>query len=223
MSDPVLTAWRACRDAIEAASAGRDITLVAVSKTQPVERIHALSEAGQTDFGENYWQEAADKITASRGLSLRWHFIGPLQSNKARVVGRYCDWVHSVDRAKLLPLLAEGRAEVSTPLNVLIQVNVDAEASKSGCTPNDVAALADRIVDTEGLRLRGLMAIPAPLAEPEARRPAFVRMRELFDRLRQSHPALDTLSMGMSDDFRIAIAEGSTLVRIGSAVFGPRA
>ncbi len=222
MSDPVLTAWRACRAALDAAAAGREITLVAVSKTQPIARIHQLAEAGQVDFGENYWQEAAGKMVASRGLALRWHFIGPLQSNKARLVAQNCDWIHSVDRVKLVPLLAAGRAPVGTPLNVLIQVNVDAETSKSGCAPGDLAELADQVVGTDGLRLRGLMAIPAPLAEPEARRPAFARMRELFERLRQSHPKADTLSMGMSDDFRVAIAEGSTLVRIGSALFGPR-
>lgn len=223
MNDPALTAWQACRTAIDTAAGSRKVTLVAVSKTQPAERIRQLAQTGQTDFGENYWQEASSKIAACADLALRWHFIGPLQSNKARLVAQHCDWVHSVDRPKLVALLSDGRSRSGAALNVLIQVNVDAEANKSGCKPEHLQDLANTIAGADRLRLRGLMAIPAPLAEPEARRPAFARMRELFDRLRLTHPDMDTLSMGMSDDFRIAIEEGATMVRIGSALFGARA
>jgi pyridoxal phosphate enzyme (YggS family) len=196
--------------------------LVAVSKTRTADEVAALAELGQQAFGENYVQEAAGKIAALAGRGLEWHLIGHLQSNKANEAARIFDWVQTVDRAKLAAALARHRPGASPPLNVLLQVNIDDEASKHGCRPGEVAALADTVAAEPRLALRGLMAIPAPHADPERRRPAFARMRALFDRLRETHPQADTLSMGMSDDFAVAIAEGATMVRVGSALFGPR-
>jgi pyridoxal phosphate enzyme (YggS family) len=196
--------------------------LVAVSKTRTAGEVATLAELGQKAFGENYVQEAAGKIAALAGRGLEWHLIGHLQSNKANEAARIFDWVQTVDRAKLATALAHHRPDGSPPLNVLLQVNIDDEASKHGCMPADVDSLAEAVAAEPRLALRGLMAIPAPHADPERRRPAFARMRGLFERLRESHPRADTLSMGMSDDFAIAIAEGATMVRIGSALFGPR-
>lgn len=207
-----------------AREAGRPagVRLLAVSKTRPADAVATLAALGQHAFGENYVQEGMAKVETLRGHGLEWHLIGHLQSNKAREAAAAFDWVQTVDRAKLVEALARHRPPGRPPLNVLVQVNIDDEASKHGCRPGDVAALADAIAGQPRLALRGLMAIPAPHADPERRRPAFARMHGLFDRLRQSHPGADTLSMGMSDDFPIAIAEGATLVRIGSALFGPR-
>lgn len=222
MSEALLTSWNTCRQALAAASTGGTIALVAVSKTRSVDDVGALAALGQRDFGENYVQEALPKIAACAGLNLSWHFIGPLQSNKARDAARHFDWVQTVDRAKLVPLLAAGRPAGKPPLNVLIQVNIDDEASKSGCSPAEIPALAERIAAEPRLRLRGLMAIPQPYPDLERRREAFIAMKTLFDRLRAQHPDVDTLSMGMSDDFALAIECGATMVRIGSALFGPR-
>jgi len=207
-----------------ARAAGRPggVRLLAVSKTRPAETIAALAGIGQRAFGENYVQEAAGKIAALADRGLEWHLIGHLQSNKAREAARDFDWVQTVDRLKLAAALARHRPAGLASLNVLLQVNIDDEASKHGCRPDDIPALAAAVADEPRLALRGLMAIPAPHADPERRRPAFRRMRELFERLREDHPRADTLSMGMSDDFAIAIAEGATMVRIGSALFGPR-
>ena len=196
--------------------------LLAVSKTQPTTAIAALAAAGQRAFGENYVQEAQVKILALAGSGLEWHLIGHLQSNKAELAATLFDWVQTVDRAKLVTALARHRPMERAPLNVLIQVNIDGEASKHGCTPDDVPALAAAIVAEPHLRLRGLMAIPTPHAQLEARRPAYRAMATLFRQLSESHEGLDTLSMGMSDDFALAIAEGATMVRIGTALFGPR-
>jgi pyridoxal phosphate enzyme (YggS family) len=157
------------------------------------------------------------------GTPIDWHLIGPLQSNKCREVAAHFDWVESIDRAKLVPLLAKFRPADRPPLNVLIQVNVDDEASKSGVAPEDMAALARLIAAEPRLKLRGLMAIPAPHPDLTRRRAAFARMRELYDELARTHSGIDTLSMGMSEDFELAIAEGATLVRVGTALFGPRA
>jgi len=198
------------------------VRLLAVSKTQPVEAIAALAGLGQRAFGENYVQEAAGKIAALAGRGLEWHLIGHLQSNKAREAARDFDWVQTVDRPKLATALARHRPDDLAPLNVLLQVNIDDEAGKHGCRPDELTALAEAVAAEPRLALRGLMAIPAPHADPEWRRPAFRRMRELFERLRENHPQADTLSMGMSEDFAIAIAEGATMVRIGSAIFGAR-
>ena len=196
--------------------------LLAVSKTRDAGEIARLAAAGQRAFGENYVQEALPKIEALRGRGLEWHLIGHLQSNKADVAARTFDWVQTVDRAKLVAALAQHRPESLPPLNVLIQVNIDNEAGKHGCTPHDVDALADAIATQPRLRLRGLMAIPEPHADMDRRRAAFRAMSALFDRLAAAQPGIDTLSMGMSDDFAEAIEEGATMVRIGTALFGPR-
>ncbi len=196
--------------------------LLAVSKTQPPDAVAALAAQGQRAFGENYVQEAVAKIEALRGLAMEWHLIGHLQSNKAEQAAQAFDWVQSVDRPKLVAALARHRRLERGPLNVLIQVNIDDESSKHGCAPEDVEMLAAAIAAEPTLRLRGLMAIPAPWPEAERRRDAFVRMRTLFQSLAAQHAQVDTLSMGMSSDYADAIAEGATLVRIGTALFGAR-
>lgn len=208
--------------------AGRPVPrLLAVSKTQDETAVANLALQGQDAFGENYVQEAAAKraamaATAAAGRALEWHLIGHLQSNKAAEAAALFDWVHTVDRPKLVTALARQR-RAEAPLQVLIQVNIDDEASKHGCRPEDAPALAAAIAAEPSLRLRGLMVIPTPHADPERRRPSFRRAKALFDRLAAGHPGMDTLSMGMSDDFAIAIAEGASLVRIGTALFGARA
>jgi pyridoxal phosphate enzyme (YggS family) len=182
-----------------------------------------LAAAGQRAFGENYVQEALPKIDALRGLGLEWHLIGHLQSNKADLAARHFDWVQSLDRPKLVGALARHRPADAPPLNVLVQVNIDEEGSKHGCRPDEVEALADAIAAEPRLRLRGLMAIPAPAEDMQQRRAAFRAMSALFGAVRSHHPGIDTLSMGMSEDFVPAIEEGATMVRIGSALFGARA
>ncbi|MBO9664671.1 YggS family pyridoxal phosphate-dependent enzyme [Dokdonella sp.] len=223
------TAYQSIGTRLAAARAeqGRDVRLLAVSKTQPAAAIRAQYRLGQRAFGENYVQEAIAKQRELAALdigaeAIEWHLIGPLQSNKAREAARHFDWLQSLDREKLIEPLSRHRAGAPTPLNVLIQVNVDDEASKSGCAPEVVADLARRVAQAEHLRLRGLMAIPEPVPDVDRRRTAFRRMRALFDALRAEHAGVDTLSMGMSDDFELAIAEGATMVRIGSALFGAR-
>ena len=200
----------------------RQVALLAVSKTRPAPAVRELAAAGQRAFGENYVQEGAGKARELAGLGLEWHLIGHLQSNKCREAAEAFDWVQSVDRVKLVAALDQARPAARPPLNVLLQVNVDGEASKSGCEPADVAALAALVAAAPNLRLRGLMAIPEPHPDPERRRESFRRLRVLFDQLAADHPDVDTLSIGMSDDFELAIAEGATLVRIGTALFGPR-
>jgi pyridoxal phosphate enzyme (YggS family) len=212
-----------------ARAAGRPLPrLVAVGKTRNAEEIAALADAwsalrpGSTPaFGENYVQEAAPKVAALADRGIEWHLIGHLQSNKAAQAAALFDWVQSVDRPKLVSALASAR-DPGRPLNVLIQVNVDGEAGKHGCTPDEVPALAEAIAARPALKLRGLMAIPEPHPDPVVRRAAFGAMRALQQALRAAHPAADTLSMGMSADFELAIAEGATMVRIGTALFGPR-
>ena len=196
--------------------------LLAVSKTQATEAIARLADAGQRAFGENYVQEALPKIQALAGRGLEWHLIGHLQSNKAREAARYFDWVQTVDREKLVAALAAHRPAELNPLNVLIQVNPDAEEGKHGCTPGQVPALAATIAAQPRLRLRGLMAIPEPLPGLEDRREAFAQMAKLQALLQARYPGVDTLSMGMSADYPLAIAEGSTMIRIGTALFGAR-
>ncbi|MFN9966288.1 MAG: YggS family pyridoxal phosphate-dependent enzyme [Lysobacteraceae bacterium] len=202
-------------EALAAASPRGDAALLAVSKTQPAEAVRALATLGQRAFGENYVQEALAKQRELADLDLEWHLIGPLQSNKCREAARHFDWVQSVDRAKLPPLLDRERPGDRPPLNVLVQVNIDGEASKSGCAPDEAMALADAVAVLPRLRLRGLMAIPEPHPDPARRREAFARLRALFEGLRARHPGVDTLSMGMSDDWPMAVEEGSTLVRVG--------
>ena len=196
--------------------------LLAVSKTRTVAEITTLADAGQRCFGENYVQEALPKIEALRDRALEWHLIGNLQSNKAQAAAEAFDWVQSVDRSKLVAALARHRPETMDQLQVLLQVNIDDETSKHGCRPDEVPALAQLVTAEPRLRLRGLMAIPAPHVELAPRRQAFAAMRALFDALRTQYPGVDTLSMGMSDDFVPAIEEGATMVRIGSALFGAR-
>jgi pyridoxal phosphate enzyme (YggS family) len=205
------------------ASPGVRPRLLAVSKTRPPAAIAALAAAGQRAFGENYVQEALPKMDALAGLGLEWHLIGHLQTNKAREAAERFDWVQSVDRPRIVEALARHRPAQLPPLEVLVQVNVDGEAGKSGCAPGEIDALAAAIDAAPTLRLRGLMAITEPFPEQARRRASFRRLRELFDALRARHPQADTLSMGMSEDFALAIAEGATLVRIGTALFGPRA
>jgi pyridoxal phosphate enzyme (YggS family) len=210
-------------------SAGRPrdaVALLAVSKTFAAERVLALADHGQRRFGENYLQEALEKIshcaTQRPDLPLEWHFIGPIQSNKTRPIAEHFDWVHSVDRERIARRLAEQRPRQLGPLQVCLQVNIDDEASKSGCSLAEAPTLARLIAQLPGLRLRGLMAIPQPQADAQRMREPFGRLRELFERMRADGLPVDTLSMGMSDDLEAAIAEGSTMVRVGSALFGRR-
>ena len=196
--------------------------LLAVSKTQPPEAIRTLAGMGQRAFGENYVQEALRKQTALAELALEWHLIGHLQSNKAADAARGFAWVQSVDRAKLVDALARHRPADLPPLNVLVQVNIDDEASKHGCRPDDIDALAGAIAAQHRLALRGLMAIPSPDPDLRRRQRAFAAMKRLFDALAGRFPTVDTLSMGMSDDYLLAFEEGATMVRIGTALFGAR-
>ena len=182
----------------------------------------ALAEAGQTAFGENYVQEGVEKIQRLKALGLEWHLIGHLQSNKCRDVAEHFDWVESLDRARLIEPLNRFREGHGRPLDVLIQVNPDGEAGKSGCDPGRINELADRVANSPNLRLRGLMAIPEPADDRNVRRQTFQRLRGWFEQLQTRYPEVDTLSMGMSDDFELAASEGATEVRIGSALFGAR-
>ncbi|MGH8052010.1 MAG: YggS family pyridoxal phosphate-dependent enzyme [Arenimonas sp.] len=196
--------------------------LLAVSKLQAASAIRDLAALGQHAFGENYVQEALGKQRELQDLALEWHLIGPLQSNKCREVATNFDWIQSLNRLKLVEALNRYRPEPLCPLNVLIQVNIDDEASKSGCAPTDVDIIADAISAAPRLKLRGLMAIPEPSPDLEKRRAGFQQLHALYEKLKSRYPDCDTLSMGMSDDFELAIQEGSTLVRIGSALFGAR-
>jgi PLP dependent protein len=213
-----------------ARACGRDpasIALVAVSKRHPRESLQQAQTAGQVDFGENYVQEALTKIEALADLraALTWHLIGPLQSNKTREAAAHFDWVHGVDRLKIAERLAAQRPAGLAPLQLCLQVNVSGEASKSGAAPQDLPALARAVaaLPADRVRLRGLMAIPAPAQGFDAQRAPHRRLHALLEALRAEGLALDTLSMGMSDDLEAAVAEGATMLRIGSAIFGPRA
>ena len=213
------------RIATSAQQAGRmqqAIRLLAVSKTFPAEAVREAFHAGQTAFGESYVQEALAKIEALRALPLEWHFIGPLQSNKTRQVAEHFAWVHSVDREKIADRLSAARPGIMPPLQVCIEVNVSGEASKGGVAPRQVESLAAHVRGLPRLRLRGLMAIPAPAADITLQRQQFRLLRELLADLNGKNFQLDTLSMGMSDDLEAAIAEGATIVRVGSAIFGAR-
>lgn len=198
------------------------VKLLAVSKTRPAAAIAAMAAAGQRCFGENYPQEALDKIIELATLGLEWHFIGPVQANKTRSIAERFAWVHSVDRLKIAQRLSAQRPAVLPPLNVCLQVNIDWEATKHGLDEADLATVAEAVAALPRLRLRGLMAIPAPTLDFAAQRRPLARLREGWERLNAEGLALDTLSMGMSDDLEAAIAEGATLVRIGAALFGPR-
>jgi PLP dependent protein len=202
----------------------QSVTLLAVSKTFEAPAVREAQAAGQRAFGENYVQEALDKIAALADLrpALEWHLIGPLQSNKTREVAAHFDWVHTIDRLKTAQRLSAQRPAGMAPLQVCLQVNVSGEASKSGVAPEEVAALARAVAALPGLRLRGLMSIPEPVEGEQAQRAPHRRLRELFDALRAEGLALDTLSMGMSADIEAAVAEGATIVRVGTAIFGTR-
>lgn len=197
--------------------------LLAVSKTWPADSVREAAAAGQRVFGENYVQEGVAKVEALAGLGLEWHFIGPLQSNKTRLVANSFAWVHSIDRLKIAERLSEQRDVHLPPLEVCIQVNVSGEASKSGVAPDDLPELARAVAALPRLRLRGLMAIPEPTSDVALQRARFASLRQLRDQLNAGGLQLDTLSMGMSDDLEAAIAEGSTMVRVGTAIFGGRA
>ena len=199
------------------------VQLLAVSKTFGPDAVQQAFDAGQRAFGENYIQEAVEKIAALTALPIEWHCIGPIQSNKTRLVAVHFDWVQSVDRVRIAQRLSEQRPTGMAPLQVCLQVNVDGGPTKSGVAPADLTALAEAVAPLPHLRLRGLMCIPEPAAEFEAQRSVFLQARALFDGLNARGFGLDTLSMGMSDDLEAAVAAGSTMVRVGRAVFGSRA
>ena len=199
-----------------------DIALVAVSKTFPAEHIAQAYAAGQRAFGENYAREAVEKITKLGKLPVEWHFIGPIQSNKTSAIATHFQWVHGVAREKIAQRLDAARPEGLPPLNVCIQVNVSGEAAKSGIEPGEELKLAEAITRLPRLKLRGLMAIPEPTPDAALQRRRFARLRELKEQLASRGHALDVLSMGMSDDLEAAIAEGATMVRVGTAIFGSR-
>jgi pyridoxal phosphate enzyme (YggS family) len=199
-----------------------DILLLAVSKTFPPGQIAEACAAGQKAFGENQVQEAVEKITVLAALPLEWHFIGPIQGNKTRLIAQHFAWAHGVEREKIAGRLNAARAEGMPPLNVCIEVNVSGEPTKSGVAPGEEVKLADAIARLPRLKLRGLMAIPEPTADVTLQRRRFALLRELKEGLVARGHALDTLSMGMSDDFEAAILEGATIVRIGTAIFGAR-
>ena len=200
-----------------------NVRLLAVSKTKPMQAIEEAIRAGQCAFGENYVQEGVEKIAYFSGnKSLEWHFIGPLQSNKSRLVAEHFDWIQTVDRFKIAERLNDQRPEHLPPLNVLIQINISDESSKSGIQPEEIFSLAEKITQFPRLKLRGLMAIPKPESKPEQQKIALRKMKDLFNRLQQQFESVDTLSMGMSDDMASAIECGSTMVRIGTAIFGAR-
>lgn len=200
------------------------VRLLAVSKTQPAARLLEACAAGAQDFGENYVQEALEKIQqlSAEKTDITWHFIGPIQSNKTRDLAAHFHWVHSVDRLKILQRLHDQRPAELPALNICIQINLSNEDTKSGVSLQEARDLCAAASQMDRLCLRGLMAIPAPCADHEQQRAAFRPLSQLFTELKQIYPTMDTLSMGMSDDFPAAIAEGSTMIRIGTALFGPR-
>lgn len=199
-----------------------EITLIAVSKTKPAEAIEAAAACGLQHFGENYLQEALDKIETLHEFDLTWHFIGPIQSNKTRPIAEHFDWVHSVDRLKIAQRLSDQRPAHLGPVNICLQVNISNEDTKSGVSAEQAPELASAIATLPNIRLRGLMAIPKPSDDPAEQAAAFEKVETLFNTLRHTIPELDTLSMGMSQDLEAAIAAGSTMVRIGTDIFGER-
>lgn len=212
--------------AADAQRAPGDVTLLAVSKTFGADAVLDAMRAGQMAFGENYLQEALDKIAFVKAAAPQhapaWHFIGPIQSNKTRPIAEHFDWVHTVEREKIATRLSEQRPAGLPDLNICLQVNISGEASKSGVTPAELPALAHAVAQLPRLHLRGLMAIPEPETELTLQRAAFAQLRALYEQLKAQGLALDTLSMGMSADLRAAVLEGATIVRVGSAIFGSR-
>jgi len=221
---PIAANLQAVRRRISEALQGdsRAITLVAVSKSQPAEAIRAAHAAGCRDFGESYVQEALPKLASLSDLQAAWHYIGHLQTNKARDIAQRFDWVHGVDRARAAAALSKARPEGAAPLNVCIQVNISGEETKGGVRPDHALALAREVAAMPRLRLRGLMGMASPTKDTNERRRQFAALRKAFEAIRAQGIELDTLSMGMSDDFPEALQEGSTLVRIGTAIFGAR-
>ena len=218
---------QAVKDRIAGAAraAGREpaaVALLAVSKTHAPALIEEAFGAGQRAFGENYVQEALDKMGTLARLPIEWHLVGPLQSNKTRAAAERFQWVHTLDREKIARRLSEQRPNAMPPLEVLVQVNVSGEASKSGVAPREAAALAKAVAALPRLRLRGLMSVPEPTDDERLQRARFREVRELYESLSREGLSLDTLSMGMTADMEAAIAEGSTMVRIGTAIFGER-
>ena len=217
--DDIASATKAC------GRNSHDVQLLAVSKTKPAEMIREAWQSGQRAFGENYVQEGVDKVQGLSDLKdIEWHFIGPIQSNKSRLVAENFQWVHSVDRLKIARRLSEQRPEHLPPINICLQVNIDSESTKSGLKPDEVLETAKTVIRMPQVILRGLMAIPTPSSNPEQQRKPFIAMKKLLENLQEHFPnePLDTLSMGMSSDLAVAIAEGSTIVRIGTAIFGAR-
>ncbi len=213
---------RMMRACTQAGRAPRSVSLLAVSKTFGADAVRQAYAAGQTAFGENYIQEAVDKMASLHDLPLQWHCIGPIQSNKSRLVAQHFDWVHTIDRLKIAQRLSEQRPAELPPLQVCIQVNVDGGPTKSGVVPDDALALARAVAALPQLQLRGLMCIPEPAPDFVAACAVFTRARGLLDAINAAGVPLDTLSMGMSADLEAAVASGSTLVRVGSAIFGAR-
>jgi pyridoxal phosphate enzyme (YggS family) len=205
------------------AQADQNVQLLAVSKAQAAAAIREAYAAGQRQFGENYLQEALDKQAQLSDLAIQWHFIGPIQSNKTQSIAQHFDWVHSVDRLKIAQRLNDARANNSNPLQVCVQINISNEASKSGALVADLQATVAAIAKLPHLKLRGLMAIPAPSQDLSVQRQQFKQVRQCYDNLLALGYQLDTLSIGMSDDYAVAIEQGATIVRIGSALFGARA
>jgi len=208
--------------AVDAGRRPEDIHLLAVSKKQSLDKIVEAATAGQRDFGENTVQEGTEKVTKLAEKGLNWHFIGHLQSNKTRIVAEHFDWVHTIDKLKIAERLSSQRPDSRGDLNVCIQVNIDSESTKSGATRSDVMDLAQEIATLPRLKLRGLMCLPAIRESFDEQRVPFATLREYAQMLRKQGLDIDTLSMGMTGDYRAAIFEGATIVRIGTAVFGPR-
>jgi len=221
---PIAANLQVLRRRISDALAGerREVTIVAVSKQKPPEAVRAAYDAGCRDFGENYVQEALPKIASLRDLRITWHYIGHLQTNKARDVAEHFDWVHGVDRSKAAAALAKGRPAQRGPLNVCLQVNISAEDTKGGVAPGEASAIAREVAGIPALKLRGLMGMASPTADAFVQRAQFRALKQAFDALVRDGFALDTLSMGMSADMESALAEGATMVRIGTAIFGER-
>jgi pyridoxal phosphate enzyme (YggS family) len=219
---PIAANLQAVRRRISDASRGRAITLVAVSKQRSAQAIREALDAGCADIGESYVQEALPKIAALEGSGARWHYIGHVQTNKARDIAASFDWVHGIDRAKTAAALSRLRPEGRAPLDVCVQVNISGEASKGGVAPDEALALCREVAAMPRLRLRGLMGMAAPTADVSLQRAQFASLRKACEAINATGLALDTLSMGMSDDFEAAVAEGSTMVRIGTAIFGER-
>lgn len=199
----------------------QEVMLLAVSKAQTSDLLREAYAAGQTCFGENYLQEAINKQAELKDLEIEWHFIGPIQSNKTQSIAQHFEWVHGVDRLKIAQRLNDARARQS-PLKICLQVNISGEESKSGVNPEELISLAQEVTKLPHIKLRGLMAIPEPTEDPTIQRTQFIKMRTLLEQLNQLGHQLDTLSMGMSNDYMVAIEEGATIVRLGSAIFGAR-